>query len=200
MTKIKELVFQKDWGELIKNYLPQEICLSLSYNNAMWLTKHLFYDDRSNDENQQFALKLAVEIRKHFIGKWEEDWKNDIFLGDLYSILWLYDEQYDCYKRAYDKLADPPAALLLLLAGCQNAPDPPITEEEAESYLRKSAEKKITFETALMMRTLYERKGNPFQVKYWDQIYRKLEQRNIHADLLIPDIFYENRKERKTSS
>lgn len=125
----------------------------------MWLIKHLFYDDFQNDIRQQFALKLAFQVENQFKKEWDNDWKNDIFLGDLCSILWLYDEQYVCYKKAYDKLVDPPGSLLLLLAGCQNAPGiPPITDEEAEYYLKKSAKKKITFETALMMRTLFRQK------------------------------------------
>lgn len=189
MSQVKELITQKNWGLLIAKYSSEEVCLSLNFSEAMWLTKHLFYDDMHNDANQQFGLELAFEIKNLFKSEWEKDWKNDVFLGDLCSVLWLYDEQYICYKRAYDKLADPPAALLLLLAGCQHAPDtPPITEEEAESYLRKSVEKKITFETALMMRTLCERKGDKSQAEYWDQMYKKLEKENVHSDQLIPDV------------
>ena len=155
----------------------------------MHLVKHVFYDDIQDDEKQQYALKLAFAIKDHFKKEWESDWKNDVFLGDLCETLCLYDERYFCYKRAYDKLKDPPAELLLLLSNCNSAPGiPPITDEEAESYLRRSAEKKITLETALMMRTLYQHKEDPSQVKYWDQIYRKLENENVHFDQLIPDV------------
>lgn len=190
MIKLKELISKKNWDFIIANYSPKAVCLSLNFSEAMWLTKHLFYDDMRNDANQQFGLKLAFEIKNLFKSEWNKDWKNDVFLGDLCSVLWLYDEQYMCYKRAYDKLADPPAALLLLLAGCQNAPNiPPITEEEAETYLRKAVEKKITFETALMMRTLCERKGDKPQAEYWDQIYNKLESEGVCSDQLTPDVF-----------
>lgn len=190
MSKIKEFISQKKWDLLMARYSPKEVCLLLDFNEAMWLAKHLAYDDMRNDANQQFGLKLAFEIKNQFKSEWEEDWKNDVFLGDLCSILWLYDEQYNCYKEAYDKLSDPPASLLLLLAGCQNAPGtPPITEEEAESYLKKSVAKKITFETALMMRALCERKGNKSQAEYWDQIYKKLEKNHVCSDLLIPDVY-----------
>jgi len=190
MNKIKETISHRNWNSLITEYSPREVCLLLNFSEAMWLAKHLVYDDMQNDSNQQFGLKLVFEIKSHFKSEWEGDWKNDVFLGDLCSFLCFYDEQYVFYKTAYDKLTDPPASLLLLLAGCQNAPGiPPITEEEAESYLRKAAKKKITFETALMMRTLCERKGHKSQSEYWDQMYQKLEKKNICSDLLIPDVF-----------
>jgi hypothetical protein len=59
------------------------------------------------------------------------------------DVLWLYDERYFNYKKAYDKLPNPPAELLLLLSGCNSAPGvPPTTDEESEAYLRKAIEKK----------------------------------------------------------
>lgn len=190
MNKINEIISKKNWNLLIAKYSPKEICLSLNFNEAMWLTKHLFYDDMHNNANQQFSLKLALEIQSHFKDDWEKDWKNDVFFGDLCSVIWLYNEQYMYYKKAYDKLTDPPATLLLLIAGCQNALGiPPITEEEAESYLKRSVEKKITFETALMMRTLCERKKDKSQAEYWNQIYNKLEKEGICSDQIIPDVF-----------
>lgn len=190
MNTIRQLIYQKNWNHLINQYLQKEICSVLNFTEAMWLTKYLIYSDMHNEENQQYGLKLIFEIKSHFVFEWEKDWKNDIFLGDICSFLCLYDEQYISYKSAYDKLIEPPASLLLLLAGCRNAPgNPPITEEEAEFYLRRAAEKKITFETALMMRSLYERKGNYSQAKHWDKLYKTLEKQHICSDLLLPDIF-----------
>jgi hypothetical protein len=190
MNEIDEFIKNKNWKKIINKYSQKDICYLLNFNESMWLTKHLFFDDFCDDANQQFALKLALEIKNHFKDNWDSDWKNDVFLGGLYSILWDYNEQYDCYKRAYDKLQDPPAALLLLLSGCKSAPGvPPITEEESEYYLKKSAEKKITFETALKMRNLYMQKNDKIQADYWDEIYKDLEKKNIHADLIIPDVF-----------
>lgn len=187
------LIFNKNWTLLTEHHSPREVCLLLNFTEAMWLTKHLFYDDISNDSNQQFALKLALEIKDHFKNDWDKDWKNDVFLGDLCSLLWLYDQQYFYYKKAYDRLKDPPVALLLLLANCYNAPNPPpISKEEAESYLKKSIEKKITFESALMMRTFYENKGEEERVKYWDRMYKKLKDENIHADFIVPDVLKKN--------
>ncbi|MBS4163069.1 hypothetical protein PRO82_000358 [Candidatus Protochlamydia amoebophila] len=162
----------------------------LNFNEAMHLAKHLFFDDiQQNEANQQFALKLTSEIKSQFKIEWEKDWKNDVFLGQFYSILWFYEERYACYKRAYDKLVDPPATLLLLLAGCYNGQDVlPITEEEFKSYLKKALGKKVTYEAALMMRNLCKLKGEPIQEKYWDQYYAKLVRESICAEPIVPNV------------
>lgn len=122
MNKIKELISQKDWSSLISNYSVKEVCSFLNFSEAMYIVEHLFYNNIQDDEKQQYALKLAFEIKDHFKKEWESDWKNDVFLGGLCEMLWLYDERYLCYKRAYDKLKDPPAELLLLLSNCNSAP------------------------------------------------------------------------------
>lgn len=189
MNKIKELVSQKDWSSLISNYSVKDVCSSLNFREVMHIVKNLFYDDIQDDEKQQYALKLAFETKNLFEKEWESDWKNDVFLGGLCVMLWLYDERYLCYKKAYDKLEDPPAELLLLLSDCNSAPGcPPITDEKSEFYLRKAIEKKVTCEAAFTMRSFCKLKGDEFQTEYWDQIYKNLEKENIHSDPIIPDI------------
>ena len=189
MKKIKEPISQKDWNSLISSYSVQEACLSLSFSEAMHVVEHLFYDDMEDDEKQQYALKLAFEIKNHFKQEWESDWKNEVFLGGLCVMLWLYDERYFCYKRAYDKLKNPPTELLLLLSICNRAPGtPPITDEESEFYLKQTLEKKLTCEVALAMRSFYRLKEDKSQEEYWDQEYKRLEKENVHSDQIIPDV------------
>jgi hypothetical protein len=192
MNKIKELISQNDWNSLISNYSVKDICSSLNFNEAMHIVEHFFYDDIQDDENQQYALKLAFEIKDHFKKEWESDWKNDVFLGGLCEMLWLYDERYFYYKKAYDRLKDPPAELLLLLSNCNSAPGtPPITNEESEFYLKKALEKKLTCEIALAMRSFYRLRQDKSQEENWDQIYKKLEKEKVHSDQLIPDVLRE---------
>lgn len=93
MNKIKEIISQKDWNSLIFNYSTKDFCLSLNFSEAMHVVKHLFYDDWQDDEKQQYALKLAFEIENRFKNDWESDWKNDVFLGGLCEMLWLYDKR-----------------------------------------------------------------------------------------------------------
>lgn len=189
MNKIKELVFQKNWGS-VSNYSVKDVCSSLNFNESMHVVKHLFYDDIHDGEKQEYALKLAFEIKDRFKKEWENDWKNEVFLGGLCVMLWRYDERYLCYKRAYDKLKNPPVELLLLLSNCNFAPGtPPITDEQSEFFLREALETKLTCEVALAMRGLYKQKHDKSQEEYWNQVFRKLEKENVHSnDLLIPDV------------
>lgn len=181
----------KNWESIILNYSIKDVCRSLNFGEAMQVVKHLFYDDIQDDEKQQYALKLAFEIKDIFKKEWENDWKNDVFLGGLCVMLWLYDERYFCYKKAFDKLEDPPSELLLLLSDCNSAPGiPPITDEESEFYLRKAAEKKLTCEVALAMKTFSRFKKDHMQEDYWDRMYNKLKKENIHSQQIIPDVFF----------
>lgn len=192
MRTIKELIGQKNWDLLISDYSVKEICLNLDFSEAMHLVANLFYDDILNDARQQFALRLAFEIKDYFKSEWEADWKNEVFLGHLCEMLWLYDERYLCYKRAYDRLTDPPVALLLLLSGCNSAPGtPPITDEESEFFLRSALEKKVTYGVALKMKNLCERKGDNSQAQYWSQMSKKLEEKEVYSEELLPDVLNE---------
>lgn len=189
MNKIKKIIAQENWESLILNCSVEEVCSHLNFSEAMHTVEHLFYNDIQDDEKQQYSLKLAFKIKDFFKEEWESDWKNNVFLGGLCEMLWLYDERYSCYKNAYDKLKNPPAELLLLLSGCNSAPGtPPITNEESEFYLRKALEEKLTCETALAMRSFYKIKEDSSQEEYWNQIYNKLENENIHLEPIIPDI------------
>lgn len=190
MNPIIKTVFQKDWEALILNYRVKDVCSALNFDEVMRVVKHLFYDDIQDDTKQQYALNLAFEVKEQFKKDWEADWKNDVFLGDLCEMLWRYDDRYVCYKRAYDKLQDPPAELLLLLSNCNSSPGkPPITKEESELYLEKALKKKVTCESALRMRSLYRQKKDKLQEEYWDQMYQKLEKEKVYLDQLIPDVF-----------
>jgi hypothetical protein len=191
MNKLQELISINDWSLIVSNYSIKDVCSLLSFSEAMHVVEHLFYDIQ-DDEKQQYALKLAFEIKDRFKKEWASDWKNDVFLGDLCAMLWLYDERYLCYKRAYDKLEDPPAELLLLISNCNSAPGiPPISDDESEVYLKKALKKKLTCEGALAMRGLYRLKEEKVQEDHWDQVYQKLEKEKAYSDQLIPDVLKE---------
>lgn len=136
--EIHKIVAEQAWNLLISRFSPAEICHSLSFEETMRFANDLFYKNMQDHEIQTYAVALAYAIRDQFQDQWNLDWKNDVFLGYLCSMIWRYDEEYECYKRAYDKLSDPSDILLLLLAGCNKAPGkPPITQQESEFYLKR---------------------------------------------------------------
>ena len=188
-SNIHELISKKEWKNLMIHFSPRKICLQISFKEAMHLADSLFFDDFRNNDNQQFGLKLLVEISQHFSNEWNSDWKNNVFLGDMYKLLYFDEDAYICCKKAYSSLADPPESLLLRLADCYFNFDPLISETEYEFYVKKAIEKKLTAESALMMRTLFQRRKDEKQREYWNQVYEKLENENIHSEVIIPNVF-----------
>lgn len=193
MNNLESLAQKKQWYKLISSYTPKEICEKTSFETSMRLMDDLFYENFTNTELQEYALDLGFQIKKFFPKKWVTDWKNEAFLGNMCAILWRYDDQYNCFKRALELVKDPPESLLLLLAGCINSPgDPPISDAESECYLLKAIEKKRTYEGALKMRALYERKGEKNLEQYWDNESDRLEKANIRSGPVVPDVLKEN--------
>lgn len=186
---MQSFIQHKRWDLLVKNYSAKEICSELTFQEAMFLVNDIFYSDLQDDELQQFALKLIFEIKNYFKDQWEADWKNDVFLGRLCAVLWRYEEEYIYYKSAYDKLSDPPESLLLLLAGCDSPETASISQEESENYVTRAIKKKVTYEAALIMKSLCRHKADPQTEEYWDKMCNELKQKNIHTDAIVPEIF-----------
>lgn len=187
--RLQAFISEKKWAILASEYSPDQICKILDFKSSMALAFDLFFSNSPIDEFQDFSVKLFMRISKSFPKEWTADWKNDAFLGNLCSITWRYDEMYKFYKKAYDLLDDPPDSLLLLLAGCNSAPGtPPLTDQEAEVYLLEAISKKVTYEAALMMRSLARNKKDVEQEKYWNHMCQDLERENIHTEMIIPDV------------
>lgn len=188
---IHTIISAKNWELLLAKYRPKNLCEELSFEQVMLLAYNLFYENMYDDRGiQEFALDLAFEIRKQFPTEWDTDWKHDVFLGNMCAICWKYEEQFHCFKRAYDKLVSPPDSLLLLLAGCKNAPgQPPLSDQEAEAFLLQAVQKKITYEAALMMKALYKDKGDQKLEEYWNGQCAELEKNRVHTEAIIPEIF-----------
>jgi len=188
-NSLLHIISEGKWDEIVKKFAIDEICHFLSYKETMALAFDLFFENFTDDDIPEFAVRLFFSIKKHYSSEWNSDWKNDAFLGKLCSVIWQYDEMYQCFKEAYDKLSDPPDSLLLLLAGCNSAPEkPPINDEESEKYLRRALAKKLTYEAALMMRALSRDNNETKQEEYWDRMCDDLEKRNVHTETIIPDI------------
>lgn len=193
--KILQYISKQQWVSLVEKFSPEEICTRLGFKENMELAYDLFFKNLDNVEIQDFAVRLFFQIKLTYPNEWNIDWKNDAFLGKLCSNTWRYDEMYKCYKDAYDKLEDPPDSLLLLLAGCNNAPGtPPITIQESEAYLKRAIAKKMTYEAALMMRGLARKQKNQENEKYWDFMCTDLKKKNIRTEMIIPDVLLTHKR------
>ena len=187
--ELLQLTHEENWSPIILRTTPDILTKILSYEECMSLAYDLFFKNLRDDDIQDFAVRLFFSIRDTYASDWSRDWKNDAFLGQLCGLTWRYDERYECYKKAYDKLRDPPDSLLLLLAECNSAPGTPsISDGESETYLKRAIAKKLTYEAAIWMRGLARSKNDQEQEKYWDKLSKELEEKNIHTETIMPDI------------
>ena len=94
---------------------------------------------------------------------------------------------------AYNGLKEVPDSLLLLLSECTHAQEgqaPPVSEETFEKYVQQAVKKRLTFEAAMKMRDIYKRKKDRQQEKCWEALCRQLDRDHIHAEKIIPDVFF----------
>lgn len=188
-------IFDENWELLVNKFNVEDICKTMSYKDSMALAYDLFFKNLYSEKIQDFAVRLFFSIKQAYPDEWDEDWKNDVFLGKLCSITWRYDEMYELYKKGYDKLADPPDSLLLLLASCNSTPGtPPINDQQSEEYLKMAIMKKITYEAAIMMKGLARDKELEEEENYWDRICLELEKNNVHTEVIIPDVLLEQNR------
>jgi len=133
-----------------------------------------------DDELRDYAAELLDEIRFIYPKEWSTDWRNDVFLGDVFLLTRKYDEQYAAYKRAYDNANPPPPSLLLCLASCYDTFNPLITADEAEKLTLKALGKELSLSGVELIRSIYKSKNDQNKFDYWDKIYQELKEKNIH--------------------
>lgn len=191
MTKkedISELFKQKKWKEFIY-YTPSKIVRALSYEEAFMTSYYTFSYDFRNESLQNLSIKILFAIREIYPERWNEDWKNEVFLGDLCVFNRQYDERYDAYLRAYNKASPPTSNLLIQLASCRSSPGvPPISEEEAKHLLQEAFKLEKSYEAAQALYWLYKDKENSGESIYWKNIAEEAKQNGWHTSEIIPDI------------
>jgi hypothetical protein len=181
---------KQQWSVIIEKFTQDFLIHELGYATSMHLANDLFSNNFDDTRIQEFSVTMFFLIRKIFSVEWDKDWKNDVFLGQLCDLAYKYKERYECYKRAYDKLDDPSDSLLLLLAGCNSQPGKPcVSDKEAEEFVKMAVKKKLTYESALMMRSICRNKEDKAGEVYWNKKMEELEQANIHTDVIDPDVF-----------
>lgn len=185
---ISDLFQQKNWKEFIY-YTPSKIARALSYEEAFMTSYYAFFHDFKNEELQRFSIKLLFAIREVYPDRWNEDWKNEVFLGNLCEYNCQYDDRYDAYLRAYNKVSHPPANLLILLAHCNICPGvPPISQEESEYLLKEAIKQEKSYEAAHALYWLYKDAENHQEANYWKAMAEEAKEKGWQTNSIIPDI------------
>jgi hypothetical protein len=189
MNNIADLIAKSNWHHLINQYKPNILAEKLSLKEGKLLVyKMLFGDTREREDDiSDYAVQLLQELRKIHSKEWEQDWRNDVFFGDICYMALRDEERYEAYKRAYDKAAPPPSSLLISLARCYTLWEPPITLDEAEELVKKALEKELSIEGAVLLRGIYAERKDQAKFDYWDKVLEELMQKNIHAQGAWPD-------------
>ena len=182
---------KSDFEEIIKNYSPLSVAESLGFENGMIFAYQLLYSQDWRDDMQIFSIDLLNTLRKIYSEKWDEDWRNDVFLGTAYGIVIAddshYDEKYSASLRAFNKVKSPPAELLIALAECCDGPgQTPVSYEQACKWLEQSFREKPYAEAASAMALVYALMGKPEEKEKWKSISEKLDQEGKNAPQLVP--------------
>ena len=80
------------------------------------------------------------------------------------------------------------------MASCRNSPPeiPSITDEEAKKLLKQAFQKTPSYEAALMLKSIYYVQGDTEKEQLWKKACDDAEQRNIHSEKTIPNVFNES--------
>ncbi len=188
MENLEMLINERMWDEIITKSKVLDLCNSLSFKEALALAYRMLYDPRWDEKFQNYAVELLYAIRKHFPEDWDSSWKFDVFLGDACNIAMRYEEKYQAYKRAAEKVTPIPPSLLVLIAECYISPGtPPIAQTTAEELLKEALQKEKSIEGASLLKRIYERRQDVSQVAHWDTILKVATKQNAHIKVMQPD-------------
>lgn len=152
-------------------YDPADLVISDGFIPSLYMAKEMLLHEEWDEELQEYAVKILEELRRGFPKQWDSSWKYDAFLGYAYHIILKYDERYKAYLRAFNKVTIPSPELLVAMANCFFCPgQPPITIEQAISFVKQAIENTQYFEAVESLRALYKFIGNSKEQKYWESI------------------------------
>lgn len=187
MNRITDLIVKGDWHTIFKQYEPKKLAKNLPFKKGMSLVYKMLFNEERDDDLRDYATELLQEIRQTHQKEWATDWRNDVFLGDACYLTMNFDEQDEAYKRAFEKVPQPPPSLLISLASCYLSPKVPITLDEAENLAKKALEKEMSIEGVVLLRGIYAEKNDQDKFDYWDKVFIEVEKKNMHTQRAWPD-------------
>jgi len=105
-------------------------------------------------------------------------------LGSACNITGKYDERYDAYKRAFDKLKNPPPELLIELARCCICPGhPPISYDDAIDLVNRALVDVAYSDGIGLLSHLDSLKDDKENEAYWNEILKNSNQAVVSASI-----------------
>lgn len=186
---------RKNDPEVLKHYstgvIPSNLVSVLGFDKTLHVASDMLNNEEWDDSLHEYAISLLEEVKQQFPQKWDSSWKYDALLGVGYHIILKYDERFAAYKRAMNKVQPAPPELLVALARCCFAPGkPPITEEEAISFIKEAIKTTPYIEGIELLRGIYKSLGNAKELTHWEKILENLKGNGPHLKR-IEDIIYE---------
>lgn len=187
MNKINDLIKNADWLGISKMQDPKSLVQNLSFQKAMSLSYHFLFNQERSDDLTDYGIEMLNEIRKNYSNEWMSDWKNDVFFGDACFLGMLYKERYAAYMRAFNRLTEVPASLLISIAECYLSPEPCISVEDAERFAKEALGKELSIEGVILLRGLYSEKNDMDNFVYWDNVFQQIKDLDIHTNVCWPE-------------
>lgn len=202
---IQEIVAAKDWSDLVKNSLPVNIADIYSFSEAMHIGNDLvaasseimFEDGFTGDLMRDYSVNLMTILRARYPKEWQEDWKNEAFLGITCAIVYREEEAFVYIQNAYRQVEDPPQSLIFAYISAGSGPDRFLTRAQTTELLQKAIQKGITYEAALRMACLAYEQQDFEKQDYWKQQAAEAEKQGVHTPLIIPNVLKDTFKEKK---
>ena len=195
-TNIKDIVARKNWNFLVKNTLPVNIADCYSVVDSMKIIGHLveaandgmLKDRLMIDFIRDYCVNLMIILRAKYPKEWNEDWKNEAFLGIACSFVYREEEAFEYIKNAYKQVENPPQSLILAYIGVGRGLDHFLTKEEVIELSHKAIEKGVTYEAALGMAALANEENDEKKQQYWKKKAFETEKDGIYTPIIIPNV------------
>lgn len=180
------------WKKIALTYSSDEIVKLLSFRDCLRLSYRLLYNDEWDNKLQEYAVKLLNEIRKNFPNEWNYTWEYDALLGMACYVTHKYDERYEAYRRAFDKIKNPPPGLLIEFArSCICPGSPPISYDNAIDLVKKALEVAPYADGIGLLSHIYSLKDDEVNADFWTNILKTTDKEfvspSIEPKFLVED-------------
>lgn len=167
------------WVQIANAFSPENVAKTLIFKDALRVAYRLLYNDKWDENLQDYAITLFNILRNIYPNEWNGNWQYDALLGLACRITNRYEEKYEAYKRAFDKANPKPDRLLIELARCCDCPGtPPISYEKAIDLLNEALKNHMYGDAVGLISTVYSLRGDEENKIRWSKILAKIIEEN----------------------